>query len=105
MVVNLPDDRRHSPAHGARHNHQIRISPIRLIDQNDNQVGITSTSDALKMAHEAGLDLVNALHPRATIARSATLGRNVVVAAGAVALRGTVAVTAVPPCRSGARTR
>jgi translation initiation factor IF-3 len=41
-----------------RHNHQIRISPIRLIDHNDNQVGITSTSDALKMAHEAGLDLV-----------------------------------------------
>jgi translation initiation factor IF-3 len=41
-----------------RHNHQIRISPIRLIDHNDNQVGVVSTSDALKMAMEAGLDLV-----------------------------------------------
>src|SRR5688572_1519649 len=41
-----------------RHNHQIRISPIRLIDHEDNQVGVVSTSDALKMAQEAGLDLV-----------------------------------------------
>src|SRR5688500_11599304 len=41
-----------------RHNHQIRISPIRLIDHNDNQVGITSTNEAMKMAQEAGLDLV-----------------------------------------------
>ncbi|MGH7214491.1 MAG: translation initiation factor IF-3, partial [Tepidisphaeraceae bacterium] len=41
-----------------RHNHQIRISPIRLVNQNDEQVGIVSTSEALKMANEAGLDLV-----------------------------------------------
>lgn len=41
-----------------RHNHQIRISPIRLIDQDENQVGIVSTSDALRMAQEKGLDLV-----------------------------------------------
>jgi len=41
-----------------RHNHQIRISPIRLIDHNENQVGIISTNEALKMAQEAGLDLV-----------------------------------------------
>ena len=41
-----------------RHNHQIRISPVRLIDHNDNQVGVVSTSEALKMAQEAGLDLV-----------------------------------------------
>jgi translation initiation factor IF-3 len=41
-----------------RHNHQIRISPIRLIDQTDTMVGLISTSDALKMALEAGLDLV-----------------------------------------------
>jgi translation initiation factor IF-3 len=41
-----------------RHNHQIRISPIRLINQNEEQVGIVSTSDALRMAQEAGLDLV-----------------------------------------------
>jgi translation initiation factor IF-3 len=41
-----------------RHNHQIRISPIRLINDKEEQVGIVSTSDALKMAQEAGLDLV-----------------------------------------------
>lgn len=41
-----------------RHNHQIRISPIRLINAADEQAGIVSTSDALKMAQEAGMDLV-----------------------------------------------
>jgi sugar O-acyltransferase (sialic acid O-acetyltransferase NeuD family) len=35
-------------------------------------------------AADAGLELINAIHPAATIARSVTLGRNVVVAAGAV---------------------
>lgn len=32
----------------------------------------------------AGLDLISAIHPAATIARNATIGRNVVIAAGAV---------------------
>jgi translation initiation factor IF-3 len=41
-----------------RYNHQIRISPIRLIDHNDEQIGIVSTSDALKRATEASMDLV-----------------------------------------------
>jgi translation initiation factor IF-3 len=41
-----------------RHNHQIRISPIRLINAADEQVGIVSTSDALRMATEASMDLV-----------------------------------------------
>ena len=41
-----------------RHNHQIRISPIRLINQLDEQIGIISTSDALKMAADVSLDLV-----------------------------------------------
>ncbi len=41
-----------------RHNHQIRISPIRLINDKDEQVGIVSTSDALRMASEASMDLV-----------------------------------------------
>jgi translation initiation factor IF-3 len=41
-----------------RHNHQIRISPIRLINDKEEQVGIVSTADALRMANEAGLDLV-----------------------------------------------
>ncbi|MFH1749038.1 MAG: translation initiation factor IF-3 [Planctomycetota bacterium] len=41
-----------------RRNEQIRISPIRLINENNEQVGILSTQDALRMAQEAGLDLV-----------------------------------------------
>ncbi|MEM6560298.1 MAG: translation initiation factor IF-3 [Planctomycetota bacterium] len=41
-----------------RHNHQIRISPIRLIDQDDNQLGIVPTQDAMRMARDADLDLV-----------------------------------------------
>ncbi len=41
-----------------RHNEQIRISPIFLINDKDEKVGSTSTSDALRLAREAGLDLV-----------------------------------------------
>lgn len=41
-----------------RHNEQIRISPVRLINDKDEQVGIVSTNEALRMAREAGLDLV-----------------------------------------------
>jgi translation initiation factor IF-3 len=41
-----------------RHNEQIRISPIFLIDESDNKVGSTSTAEALRQARAAGLDLV-----------------------------------------------
>ncbi|HVT90538.1 MAG TPA: translation initiation factor IF-3 [Tepidisphaeraceae bacterium] len=41
-----------------RHNEQIRISPIFLINDKDEKVGSVTTSEALKMAREAGLDLV-----------------------------------------------
>src|SRR5207248_302570 len=41
-----------------RHNEQIRISPVFLINAQDEKVGSVSTSEALKMAREAGLDLV-----------------------------------------------
>lgn len=36
----------------------IRISPVRLIDENGEQVGIVETHEALAMAMERGLDLV-----------------------------------------------
>lgn len=39
-------------------NDRIRISPIRVIDQDQNQLGIIPTAEALNMAQEAGLDLV-----------------------------------------------
>jgi translation initiation factor IF-3 len=41
-----------------RCNEQIRISPIRLIGANGEQLGIVPTSQALDMAKEAQLDLV-----------------------------------------------
>ena len=43
---------------GPRINRQIRISPIRLIDHEGAQVGIIETFDAIRMAEEVGLDLV-----------------------------------------------
>ena len=41
-----------------RINEQIRLSPIRLIDDNDQQVGIIELDDAKRRAREVGLDLV-----------------------------------------------
>lgn len=41
-----------------RINDQIRISPIRLVDDNDEQVGVVDLVEAKRRAREAGLDLV-----------------------------------------------
>ena len=41
-----------------RINEKIRISPIRLIDEENNQLGVVDTQDGLARAREAGLDLV-----------------------------------------------
>ena len=41
-----------------RINERIRISPVRLIDAENEQVGIVDTDRAMAMAREAGLDLV-----------------------------------------------
>lgn len=41
-----------------RINDQIRISPVRLIDEDDNQAGVVELDDAKRRADEAGLDLV-----------------------------------------------
>jgi len=48
----LPQDR------GPRVNEQIRISPIRLIGANGEQLGLVPTGQALEKAREANLDLV-----------------------------------------------
>ncbi|MEX0703989.1 MAG: translation initiation factor IF-3 [Planctomycetales bacterium] len=39
-------------------NEQIRISPIRVVDENGEMLGVVPTSEALARALEAGLDLV-----------------------------------------------
>jgi translation initiation factor IF-3 len=41
-----------------RVNHQIRISQIRVVDQDGNQLGIMTPDEARRIAQEAGLDLV-----------------------------------------------
>ncbi len=41
-----------------RINEQIRVREVRLIDDEGNQKGILTTFDAIKMAKESGLDLV-----------------------------------------------
>ncbi|MGN6726650.1 MAG: translation initiation factor IF-3 [Tepidisphaeraceae bacterium] len=41
-----------------RYNDRIRISPVRLINDKDEMVGIVPTAEALRMAREAQLDLV-----------------------------------------------
>ncbi|MFP4146017.1 MAG: translation initiation factor IF-3 [Phycisphaeraceae bacterium] len=41
-----------------RVNDMIRISPVRLIDENNEQVGIVDTDEAKRRARDAGLDLV-----------------------------------------------
>lgn len=44
------------PSH--RLNEQIRLTPVRVVDHNGNMLGVIPTSDALQIAVDAGLDLV-----------------------------------------------
>ena len=41
-----------------RYNERIRISPVRLINEKEEMIGVVPTADALRLAREAGLDLV-----------------------------------------------
>ena len=41
-----------------RVNHMIRITPVRVIGPDNEQVGVLETSEAIRRASEAGLDLV-----------------------------------------------
>ncbi|MFH1611929.1 MAG: translation initiation factor IF-3 [bacterium] len=43
---------------GPRRNNNIRTSPIRLIDENGDNLGVVETPKALRMAYEKGLDLI-----------------------------------------------
>lgn len=46
------------PAGKQRINEQIRITPIRVVSAEGTQLGVIPTDDAMKLAREAGLDLV-----------------------------------------------
>src|SRR5215470_8104827 len=47
-----------SPVHRTRLNHLIRITPVRVIGPEDEQLGVIETPEAIRMAQEKGLDLV-----------------------------------------------
>ena len=51
-------DRQPPQDRGPRINEQIRISPVRLIGADGEQLGVVPTAQALEKAREAGLDLV-----------------------------------------------
>ncbi len=46
------------PPRGPRINHRIRVKQIRVIDEDNNQLGVLDTADALAIASKKGLDLV-----------------------------------------------
>ncbi|MEM0984080.1 MAG: translation initiation factor IF-3 [Planctomycetota bacterium] len=46
------------PAQRTRVNHMIRISPIRLVGPDNEQIGVVDTAEAQRMAQDQGLDLV-----------------------------------------------
>jgi len=50
--------KRTGPVQKYRINRQIRIPQVRLINEEDEQVGVVSTDEARRLADEAGLDLV-----------------------------------------------
>lgn len=54
-----PDPRRRPPQNrGPRTNHQIRIRQVRVIDDDNKQLGVMETADALALAMHKNLDLV-----------------------------------------------
>ena len=57
-------------------NERIRISPIRLIDENGEQAGVVETQDALRRARDLGMDLVEmAADSRPPVCRIMDYGR------------------------------
>ncbi|MEN1679729.1 MAG: translation initiation factor IF-3 [Planctomycetota bacterium] len=53
-----PTDRSAPPKNQQRINEQIRVTPVRVISADGEQLGIIPTEDALQQARSAGLDLV-----------------------------------------------
>ncbi|MCP4837485.1 MAG: translation initiation factor IF-3 [Phycisphaera sp.] len=61
---------------GPRMNERIRITPIRLIDENGEQAGVVETPDALRRARDLGMDLVEmAADSRPPVCRIMDYGR------------------------------
>lgn len=47
-----------------RHNQGIRVPEVRVIDENDQHLGVLPVAEAIKLAHERGFDLVE-INPKA----------------------------------------
>ncbi len=60
-----PSTRRYAIRTSVRVNHRIRVLQVRCISETGEQLGVISTSEALKLAEARGLDLVE-ISPRAT---------------------------------------
>ena len=58
MPVPRRFDRQPPERDPTRINERIRVAQVRLIDEDGSQIGVVKTDDALKMAHERDLDLV-----------------------------------------------
>lgn len=59
-----------------RINERIRLSPVRLVDEEGNQVGVLPVDEALKLAKEKGLDLVEvAANSRPIVCKIMDYGR------------------------------
>jgi translation initiation factor IF-3 len=59
-----------------RINERIRLSPVRLIDNDGNQVGVVPVDEALRLAREKGLDLVEvAANSRPIVCKIMDYGR------------------------------
>ena len=53
-MAGKPDSRRRPPQdRGPRINHQIRIRQVRVIDEDNSQLGVLETADALALAKES----------------------------------------------------
>jgi len=59
-----PQGRRSGSRSFIRANHKIRVPRVRCVDANGEMVGVVSTSDALRLAQQQGLDLVE-ISPKA----------------------------------------
>lgn len=54
----MRQDRRRGPQTFARINHRIKAAQVRCVDARGEMVGVMPTRDALQLAHDSGLDLV-----------------------------------------------
>jgi translation initiation factor IF-3 len=64
LTINSRFERDRDRDRGPRINHRIRVPQVRVVSAEGEMLGVLDTSDALKAAREAGLDLVE-VNPKA----------------------------------------